>query len=209
MHPLEGSHESSVQLSRSAQLGGAPPTHTPLEQASPVVQALPSLHALVLLTYWHPNTGSQLSSVQAFPSPHVGGAPPTHTPPAHVSPVVHALPSLHGSLLFVNTQPIAGSHVSVVQTLPSLHASGGPPTHTPAAHTSFVVQAFPSVHADTFSTCAQPVAGVQESSVQTLPSLQSSGGPPTQAPTAHVSSFVQALPSSHATVLLAKTQSPA
>ena len=52
----------------------------------------------------------------------------------------------------------------------------------------------------------QPVAGLQESAVQTVPSLQLGGGPPTHAPLAHVSAVVQALPSSQGAVLLVNTQ---
>ena len=49
--------------------------------------------------------------------------------------------------------------------------------------------------------CAQPVAGLQESFVQPLPSLQFNAAPP-QAPPAHVSLVVQALPSSQGSELL-------
>jgi len=46
MHPLVGLHESSVHWSLSLQFVGPPLTQLPLTQASPVVQALPSLHGL-------------------------------------------------------------------------------------------------------------------------------------------------------------------
>ena len=49
--------------------------------------------------------------------------------------------------------------------------------------------------------CAQPVAGLQESFVQRLPSLQFSGDPP-HVPPAQVSLVVQALPSLHGLELL-------
>ncbi len=51
---------------------------------------------------------------------------PAHTPPPHVSPEVQALPSSQALVLFVNTHPVAGLHVSVVQTLLSLQTSAGP-----------------------------------------------------------------------------------
>lgn len=47
-------------------------------------------------------------------------AVPEHAPPAHVSDVVHALPSLQPSVLFGNAHPVAGLHESSVQMLPSL-----------------------------------------------------------------------------------------
>src|SRR3990172_1205601 len=54
-----------------------------------------------------------------------------------------------------------------------------------------------------------PVAVSQESVVQQLPSSQFFGVPATQTPPEHVSLTVQALPSSHAAVLLVNTQIPA
>ena len=62
-----------------------------------------------------------------------------------------------------------------------------------------VVQALPSVHAAVLLAWAQPLAGLQESSVQTLPSSQLRGVPPTQVPAlSQVSLVVQKLPSLHA-----------
>jgi hypothetical protein len=52
----------------------------------------------------------------------------------------------------------------------------------------------------------QPVAPVQPSVVQTLLSLQSGPAPPTQMPPAHASSVVQALPSSHGSLLFTCVQ---
>src|SRR5437870_1936058 len=150
-----------------------------------------------------------------------GGGPPTQTPPAEVSAVVDALPSLHGRVFGAFTQPVAGSRGSgvhafaesqlgagpptqvpfaqvsaVVQALPSSHGKVfGGPTHTPAAQVSPEVQGLPSLQGRVFTAFTQPVAGLQESVVHTLPSLQLGGGPPTQTPAAHVSAVVQALPS--------------
>src|SRR5439155_1630135 len=73
-----------------------------------------------------------------------GGGPPTHTPPAQVSAVVQALPSVQAAVFGVFTQPVAGSHESSVQTLASLQLEAGPPTQTPPAQVSAVVQALPS-----------------------------------------------------------------
>ena len=65
-----------------------------------------------------------------------------------------------------------------------------------------VVQALPSVHADALLAWAQPLAGLQESSVQTLPSSQLRGVPATQ-PLAglQVSTPLQALLSVHVTAV--------
>src|SRR5437868_5624770 len=132
-------------------------------------------------------------------------------PALHTSGAVHALPSLHGAVLFVKTQPLAGSQVSLVQTLPSLQASGGPPTHAPpehvsALHTSGAVHALPSLQGLELVVKTPPLAGGRVSFVQTLPPLQVSGGPPVHWPAEHVSFVEQALPSLHGLVLFVKTQ---
>src|SRR3954467_12532239 len=139
-HPLAGLQLSSVQTLPSLQFGGTEPTHTPPEHWSTVVHALPSLHGAVLLVFTQPLDGLQLSSVQPLPSLQFGGAPPTHAPAAHVSLVVHALPSLPGAVLLVFTQPLDGLQLSSVQPLLSSQFGGAPPTHEPAAHVSLVVQ---------------------------------------------------------------------
>jgi hypothetical protein len=71
----------------------------PPEQLSPVVQAFPSSHGLLLFECTQPLAGLHESSVQTLPSSQLGGAPPTHAPLEQVSFVVQALPSLHGSVL--------------------------------------------------------------------------------------------------------------
>jgi hypothetical protein len=64
-------------------------------------------------------------------------------PPPHTS-FVQALPSsAHGKLLFVCTQPEAGSQESSVQGLPSSQLAALP-AQVPPEHTSPVVQALPS-----------------------------------------------------------------
>lgn len=97
-HPVTILHESLVQELASLQFAGEPLTQTPPLQASPTVHALPSLQALVLFTKTHPTPLWQLSLVQGFPSLQTGGAPPTQSPPAQVSPVVHGSPSLQEAL---------------------------------------------------------------------------------------------------------------
>jgi hypothetical protein len=102
---------------------------------------------------------------------------------------------------------VAASQLSSVQGLASLQFTGVPARHVEKAQASPVVQAFPSSQAIVLFTVTQPVAGLQLSVVQRLPSSQLSGVP-TQAPPEHVSPVVQALPSLHAFTLLAWTQSP-
>src|SRR5262245_40483782 len=61
-----------------------------------------------------------LSSAHDAPDPVITSTVPwTQTPPWHVSPVVQALPSSHGLLLLLWTQPEAVAQVSSVQTFPS------------------------------------------------------------------------------------------
>lgn len=205
--PVAGLQESFVQPLPSLQFNAAPP-QAPPEQVSLVVHAFPSLQGLELLAWVHPLAELHPSSVQAFPSLQFGGGPPTHAPAAHVSPVVHAFPSLHAALLLPKTQPSPGLHVSVVHTLPSLQVGAGPPTHAPPEQASFVVQALLSLQAATLFTCTQPDRGLQESSVQTLLSLQLGAGPPTQLPPEQVSFVVHALLSLHEMVLFVCAQTP-
>src|SRR6266849_2358938 len=202
VHPLAGLQASFVQTFPSSQLGAGPPTQVPPLQVSLVVQAFPSLQGLVLLVCTQPVAGLQLSSVQTLPSSQLGAGPPTHAPPAQVSLVVQAFPSLQGLGLLTCTHPLAGLQLSVVQTFPSSQLGAGPPTHAPAAQVSLVVQAFPSLQGAVLLMCTQPVAGLHESSVQTLLSLQLGAGPPTHVPPAQVSFVVQAFPSSQEAVLL-------
>jgi hypothetical protein len=93
----------------------------------------------VLLVKTQPPAGSQLSSVQLFESLQTGGGPPTHALSEHVSPVVHAFPSLHGLVLLACKHPLDGLHESSVQTLPSSQFGGAPPMHAPPEQTSPVV----------------------------------------------------------------------
>jgi hypothetical protein len=112
-----------------------------------VVQALPSLHDAELLECAQPVAGLHESFVQMLPSLQLTRLPPPHTPALQTSPVVQALPSLHGSVFGVYTQaPVDGLQESVVQGLPSLHTRAVP-AQAPAAQRSFVVQLLPSLQA--------------------------------------------------------------
>jgi hypothetical protein len=190
-----------VQGLLSLQFGATPPTQDPPAQVSAVVQALPSSHDAVLFVFTQPVAGTQESSVQGLLSLQLGADPPTQDPPAQVSAVVHALPSSHDAVLFVFTQPVAGTHESSVHGLLSLQFGAEPPTHTPAAHVSDVVQALPSSQDAALLALTQPVAGTQESSVHGLLSLQFGAEPPTHDPAEQVSDVVHALPSSQDAVL--------
>jgi len=111
------------------------------------------------------------------------------------------LPSLQGAVLLVKTHPVAGLQVSVVHTLLSLQMMPVP-AHTPAVHTSPLVQALPSLQTVPLATFVNthPVAGAQVSAVQALLSLHTSAVPP-HTPLVHTSPVVQALPSLQAVPL--------
>ena len=120
---------------------------------------------------------------------------PTHAPKVHVSLLVHALPSLQPLLLFANTQPVAGSHESVVQALPSLQVCVVPDWHALLAQASPIVHTLPSLHAALLAEFTQPEDALQVSLVQALPSSQSIPAPGTQLPAAQASPTVHTLPS--------------
>jgi hypothetical protein len=98
--PVAMLQESSVHSLLSSQLRGEP-TQVPAEQWSLSVQPLPSLQVAVLFVFTQPVALLHESLVQIFPSLQLSGAPAWQVPPEHESPVVHALPSLQGALLFV------------------------------------------------------------------------------------------------------------
>jgi hypothetical protein len=166
--PVAGLQLSSVQPLPSSQLGAAPPTHAPSEQASPVVQALPSSQDAVLLSCSQPVAGLQLSSVHGLLSSQLGAAPPTHAPSEQASPVVQALPSSQAAVLLSCTQPVAGLQLSSVHGLLSSQLGAEPPTQMPPEHASPVVQAFSSSQDAVLFVCTQPVSRLQLSVVQGL-----------------------------------------
>jgi hypothetical protein len=180
----------------SVHTSAGPPTHAPLLHWSKVVQASPSLQLPGAGTAVHPELGSQASAVHGLPSLHSKGVPPTQAPAAQVSPCVQALPSLHGAPLGVLTQPDDGLQASLVHGLPSSHATAAPPPQAPPAQNSPEVQGFESSHGAALLVVVQPDSLSQPSSVQGLPSLHASAGPPTQLPAKQLSSVVHALPSS-------------
>ena len=143
------------------------------------MHALPSLQAAVLFEWVHPVVVLHTSLVQTFPSSQLSAGPPTHVPLLQVSPEVQAFASLHVAALFVCVHPVAGLQASSVHTLPSLQLGAAPPTQTLPLQASAVVHAFPSSQSAVLSVCVQPLAGLQASFVQGLPSSQLGAGPPT------------------------------
>src|SRR2546427_572024 len=99
------------------------------------------------------------------------------------------------------TQPVAGTHVSVVQTLLSLQLVGPPGWQLPPLQTSPVVQALKSLQGLVLLVWKQPLTALQASSVQTLLSSQLSGVPGLQVPPPHTSWPLQTVASSHGFVL--------
>jgi hypothetical protein len=201
--PVPGLHVSSVQGLLSLQSRAVPAWQLPPEHTSPVVQAFPSLHGAVLLVKTHPVANVQVSVVHGLLSLHTIPTP-LHTPPRQTSPIVHGLPSSQGLMLLTWTHPLAGLQLSVVQTLLSLQSSVPVPGwQLPPLQASPVVHALPSSQPAVLSVCTQPVAGLHESSVHGLLSLQFGvPAPGKQLPPPQASPVVHALPSSHALVLL-------
>ena len=204
-HPLAGLHVSVVHTLLSLQTTAAPDRQAPPLHVSPAVHALPSVHADVLLVKTHPVAGLHVSVVHTLPSLHTTAGPALQVPPPQVSPEVQALPSLQAMVLFVNTQPVASVHVSVVQGLLSLHTMPTP-AHTPPLQTSPEVQAFASSQASVLLVKTHPLAGLHVSVVHTLLSLQTTAEPALHVPPPQVSPVVHAFPSSQAFVLLMKAQ---
>ncbi len=122
--------------------------------------------------------------------------------------------------MFAKTQPLtscarlAGLHVSVVHTSPSLQAAlFGAPTQAPPEHVSVPVQAKPSLQGFALFVKRQPVvgfplAGLHVSFVQAFRSLQFAfTGVLTQLPPEQAS-LVQLLPSEQVSALLAGFEHP-
>jgi hypothetical protein len=84
-----------------------------------------------------------------------------------------------------------------VQGLPSSQFGGGVPAQDPFWQTPVPLHTSPSSQEAVLLLCRHPTAGSQESSVQTLLSLQSAAGPATQVPFVQASVVVHALPSLH------------
>jgi hypothetical protein len=135
------------------------------------------------LTYTQPLEALQESVVHGLLSLQVTAGPPLHVPPEQLSFWVQTLPSEHGLVLLLYTQPAPlplGLQESSVQGLLSLQVRALPPPQTrEESHLVLTVQALPSSQAAPTPSGlnTQPVAGLQLSAVQTLPSLQVTGLP--------------------------------
>jgi len=133
--PRTGSQLSFVQTLLSLQLRAVPAAQVPAWHVSLPLQTFPSAHDVPFVTgaLEHPKTGSQESVVQRFESLQVRGVPLVQTPAWQVSPPLQTSPSAH-EVPFrtgVAWQPLTGSQLSVVQTLPSLQVSDAPAAHVP------------------------------------------------------------------------------
>ena len=204
--PVAGSQvPASWHWSCAVQTTGFAPVQVPAWQVSLRVHALSSSQPAVFDAWTQPVTAVQESSVHGLPSSQFGGGPPTHLPPAHVSPVVQAFPSSHRAAFGLFTQPVVGLQTSSVQAFPSSQLGASPPTHRPPVQVSAVVHAFPSSQGAVFGLLTQSLAGSQESSVHGLPSSQLRAAP-VQTPSEHMSPVVQAFPSSQGAVFGVLTQ---
>jgi len=152
--PVVGSQVPAVWHVSLAVQAIAAPVQTPARQASPVVQALPSLQVApsAFAGFVHmPVAGSHVPAVwHESLAVQAMVAPPVQTPDLQESPVVQALPSLQEA-----PSAFAGfGHIPVVAS------------QVPAVwHWSVAVQVFVVVGVQTPALQASPV-------VQTLPSLQ-------------------------------------
>lgn len=131
---------STVHGLPSSQLTAFPPTHTPPEQRSFVVQGFPSEQRIPLtFAKLHPpDEGSQSGARQTFEVVQAG-MPGAHVAPSQRSPIVQRSPSSHaiGSALGSCRQPSRGAHTSRVHAFPSSQPMGA---HVPPQ------QACPSGH---------------------------------------------------------------
>ena len=171
-HPALASQLSAVHGLLSSHVTLCPGAQPPPRQWSPVVHALPSLQVALLARCVQPMADKHASSLHGLPSSQPSAAPPTQPPSTHVSPMVHALPSLQGAAFAVYLQPRAASQLSIVQGLPSVQLRGLPPVHAVFQHVSLRVHALPSSHAPPCARCEHPVCASQPSAVHGLPSSQ-------------------------------------
>lgn len=180
--PLTGLQLSLVHRLLSSQFRALPGAQLRAAQASLTVQRLPSEQGSELAACTQPCAVSQLSVVHGLASLQSTTVPARQVPPAHVSPLVHAEPSLQLALLLVTEQPLLTKQLSVVHTLPSSQSLGVCGVQTPFLQVSLMVHGLLSVHGWVLLVNAQPLVGMQPSSVHGLPSAQVVGKPGTQLP---------------------------
>jgi hypothetical protein len=137
----------------AVQTTGFDPAHVPATHMSLCVHALLSLHAVPSGSVGleqAPVVGSHVPATWHWSlAAQATGLAPTHAPATHVSLCVHALLSLHAVPLGaggVEQTPDVGSQVPATwHASLAAQATGFPPAHTPPAHTSVCVHAFPSL----------------------------------------------------------------
>ena len=111
VQPPIGLQASVVHTLLSSQSSAAVPgTHAPPEQMSPTVHASPSLHPVPLGAFGFEHTPVFVSHVPIWwhwsSAAHTTALPEWHVPPWHVSPTVHAFPSLHPVPFPFAVQPV-------------------------------------------------------------------------------------------------------
>jgi hypothetical protein len=143
-------HPSFVHGLLSLQLIVGPGMHWPPAQVSPTVQASPSVQASVFGVNVQPPAGEQVSVVHGLLSLQTVAGPGTHWPAEHMSPVVHASPSLQVLVFGVFRQPLAAPQVSVVHGLSSSQSTAAPLMHMLFMHSSSSVHRFPSLQGSKF-----------------------------------------------------------
>jgi len=186
--PVAGAQLSAVQTLLSLQLSAVPAVQVPVWQVSAPLQALPSGHAVPLATaVWvQPVVALQPSVVQALLSLQLSAVPAVHTPLRQVSSPLQTVLSAQDEPFdtAVLTQPVAGLQLSAVQALLSLQLRAVPAVQVPLWQVSAPLQRLESEHDVPLVTAVktQPVAGLHESVVQTLESLQVRAVPAVQTP---------------------------
>jgi hypothetical protein len=207
--PVCASHESAVHGLLSLHTMAPCATHAPVMSHMPLdAQALVGTQELpVRAMCWQPCTASQLSEVQVLLSLQFSAAPGRQLPvalqvswPLQRSLSSQALPAArlvceHGSW----PTGVEDAQLSFVHGLLSLQLGAMPPTQPPTPlQVSTPLQALPSEHSVPMARLVntQPLAELQLSAVQALPSLHTRGVPAWQLPlAAQISLPLQASPS--------------
>ena len=164
MPPCPEAQPPSSQAVVSSQVSHWVEAQTPASQSSPGPQVRGVFAQTPDPLHW--------SMVQASSSLQ-SRSEPAQVPPAQRSFVVQLSPSSQLALLFVVTQPDAGTQLVSVQALPSSAQVTGVPAQVPVAQVSPVVHALPSSQGPVSGVCRQPETASQVSVVQASSSSQS------------------------------------
>ena len=133
--PVDGLHVPATLHVGAVHVTGLEPVHTPVWQVSVCVQALPSSHPVPLFAFvgveHTPDDGLHVPATLHAGAVHCIAGPGEQAPAWHVSPTVHALPSLQ-------VAPFAtGTHVPLAITQ-LLHAPQAAPEFCQAPFASHV-----------------------------------------------------------------------